>query len=92
MVNDRRYKIAHQQHAQKNLGVDRGAPQRALSLLQSSPHKGEIHRPVRAFEEVVLRDLILHARPIEEWSPLHGVWQITSSSLSKSTSAATDNP
>jgi hypothetical protein len=50
--------IAHQQHAQQNLGVDGGTPHRAVGISQPFPHEPKIYAAIQAFQEMIIRDLI----------------------------------
>ena len=58
--------VAHQQHADQQLGIDRRPPDRAVEPRQVRPHALQIHEAVDGAEQVILRHVPLQAELIEE--------------------------
>ncbi|GGH27632.1 hypothetical protein GCM10007036_36290 [Alsobacter metallidurans] len=58
--------VAHQQHSDHQLRVDRWPTHLAVEGTKGGPDAGEIHEPVYAANEVISRDMSLQAELVEQ--------------------------
>ena len=58
--------IAHDQHPDHQLGIDRGAPHRAVERLQMLADAGQIDEAVDRSQQVIARHVFLDAEAVEQ--------------------------
>ena len=62
--------VAHQEHADHQLRVDGGPPDRAVERRQLGPQPRQVQCPIKPPEQVVRGDVPLQAELVEEPRPL----------------------
>ena len=71
--------IANQQEAQQHFRINRGAPRRAIEILQPVAHEAEIHIAIDQSQQVILRNLVLQTKVVEQrlrpWMLTHHRWR-----------------
>ncbi len=58
--------VAHDQHADHQLGIDRGPADGAVVAGQLTPHAGEIKEAIDMTQQVVSRNMIIEAKVVEQ--------------------------
>jgi hypothetical protein len=62
--------IAHNQHPDQQLGIDRGSSYLAVVGFKMRPNRRQIDEAVDLAQEVIVRNMTLKAEPVEQ-RPLH---------------------
>src|SRR5215469_11557144 len=60
--------ITHQEQSQQYFGIDRGTASRAIGILQPLAHETQIHMTINLAQQVVLGDLVLQTKVVEQRS------------------------